>query len=673
MVKVRIPIREQLGALVLVASLIGLAVISIATWITNHNFVLDIRSSRLSLTASLKAAQLASNLLLMQSAVRSASTRVPMQQSLQRYNDFGNNTQANWARSQSDLEAGLEGGNLLLQAQIFPMSGNGPAGSGSVLNATNSAVNGLVKLPYTNADGSPVFLGNQGLGFLPDLYPNLTYGSISVNDTFPGARAFFDGEELNENSILVLGPWQVNESYSLVSMTMPVINNTSAVDILGWLCIVIDARLISQVLEAQEGLGASGVALLVGPVNATNHLPPGVFYTSNGGSAPSGVEVHFVVPANNTGNRHAGHAYGTANSPFDYSRYPAVKQGLTTDEGNVDNAGSLISTHNEENKSVAVGFAMPNTDMCDWIVLVEQAHWEVWQPINHLRNVLLACIFGTAGAMLILAFPIAHYSSSPIRRLREATRRTVEPPGFLVDEVRSGSSRNQIGTGDDEEANQITRKEGFLAQISQWHRGGRLTRAETKDEVKRRQFRIPSKVKDRTHLIQDELTDLTQTYNGMSDELMMQYDKLEERVQQRTAELELAKKAAEAANESKTLFIANMSHELKTPLNGIMGMTAVCMSEDDPVEIKRSLGIIYKSGDLLLNLLTDILTFSKNQVGQQLSLYEKGFRVRDVGSQVLAIFDKQAKESGIDLRVAFEGPADANINDAGGQSDRDQY
>ena len=95
----------------------------------------------------------------------------------------------------------------------------------------------------------------------------------------------------------------------------------------------------------------------------------------------------------------------------------------------------------------------------------------------------------------------------------------------------------------------------------------------------------------------------------MTDELMMQYEKLEERVAQRTAELEQSKKAAEAANESKTLFIANISHELKTPLNGILGMCAVCMSEDDPIKMRRSLGIIYKSGDLLLNLLTDLLTF----------------------------------------------------------------
>ena len=61
-------------------------------------------------------------------------------------------------------------------------------------------------------------------------------------------------------------------------------------------------------------------------------------------------------------------------------------------------------------------------------------------------------------------------------------------------------------------------------------------------------------------------------------------------------QLEISKKAAEAANESKTLFIANISHELKTPLNGILGMCAVCLGEDDLPRIKRSLQVIYKSG-----------------------------------------------------------------------------
>lgn len=134
------------------------------------------------------------------------------------------------------------------------------------------------------------------------------------------------------------------------------------------------------------------------------------------------------------------------------------------------------------------------------------------------------------------------------------------------------------------------------------------------------------------------------------------------------------------------MFIANISHELKTPLNGIMGMCAVCMEEDDIVRIKQSLKTLYKSGlslpwrkklgskprpnvslltnisgDLLLHLLDDLLSFSKNQIGHQVSLEEREFRLADIRSQILSIFDKQVKEGRITLSADFVG------NDPDGQ------
>jgi osomolarity two-component system sensor histidine kinase SLN1 len=56
---------------------------------------------------------------------------------------------------------------------------------------------------------------------------------------------------------------------------------------------------------------------------------------------------------------------------------------------------------------------------------------------------------------------------------------------------------------------------------------------------------------------------------------------------------------------------------------------------------------------------------SKNQVGQHLSLDEKEFRLRDISQQILAIFDKQAKEGEIKLAVEFEGMYENNLNDQG--------
>ena len=71
------------------------------------------------------------------------------------------------------------------------------------------------------------------------------------------------------------------------------------------------------------------------------------------------------------------------------------------------------------------------------------------------------------------------------------------------------------------------------------------------------------------------------------------------------------------------------------------------------------------SGSLFL-----LIGNSKNQVGQQLSLDEKEFRLRDISSQVLAIFERQAKEGGINLSVRFEGPYDANLDDSGRPNER---
>lgn len=109
--KMRIPIREQLALLILTSALIGLAVISVATWVTNHAFVLSVRSSRLSLTASLKAAQLASNLDIMETSANFVASRVLIQNALMRYEQQNNNTDANWARARSDMNSAIGGGS----------------------------------------------------------------------------------------------------------------------------------------------------------------------------------------------------------------------------------------------------------------------------------------------------------------------------------------------------------------------------------------------------------------------------------------------------------------------------------------------------------------------------------------------------------------------------------
>ena len=625
------------------------------------------RLSNLSLSASLYGQQLLANLVLLESSVQSVATRVLVQASLQRYNNDGNNTAANWVQSSPDIGVALSGAGVsryLLQARLWPKNGTGAGGPYGLINVTGPLPN-EIPLPYTNSDGTPVFLGDDGLGYPPDLYPNLTH----VPSGPDLASTSFDGDDLPDNALLFLGPMQINSSFALGSITVPVINNTSSADVLGWLTVVVSCQLIYNVTTSTEALGNTGEILLVGPDNPTNKYYPGIEWNSlpqENQSTIANQNVRFVLPPtvnNSRSTRHASRAFGQTNSPFTLSSYPAVLDAVSVNDSNgLDNAGSILSSTNEEKDHISVGYALPSSRMVNWVVLVEQDYAEVIAPIHHLRNVLIACVFGTTGGLLLLSWPIAHYSVAPIRRLRDATKRTVDPYGHPSDQgsIRTSTS-SEAGelSGDEEIHTQIARKEGFVGQLVQWTTGRRRRRAIRKELTERHAFRIPGKVADPKHVIKDELTDLTTTFNEMSEELMMQYERLEQRVKERTEQLELSKKAAEAANESKTLFIANISHELKTPLNGILGMCAVCMQEEDQTKIKRSLGIIYKSGDLLLHLLTDLLTFSRNQIGQQLALEEKEFRLADVRSQILSIFEKQAKEGSIKLRVVFEGPKES--------------
>lgn len=646
------------------------------------------RLSGLALTASLKAAQIASTLLLFESQVKLVTTRLLIQSALGRYNSGtfpgllyltekrlidpappGNTTNENWVRSASDLQGALANGTLLVQAAIFPnaFNGNQTAVDG-LLNVTAEGLEGKIRLPYDYPNGSAVYLGDPGMGYPPSLFPNLTYGG-----ELPGtdaSSASFDGNILDPADALFLGPMIVNETYALLSVTVAMINNTSRSDILGWLTVVVNAEMLYDIQDSPEGLDQTGETLIVGPATANNHFTEQI----RGAEASWARDqlVRFVLPPHSNatlqGRHQARSSVSNATLPFAMGDYPAVVSAWTKDNNAINNAGAYISTHNEDGTQVSVGYATLSTKFVDWVLLVEQSHKEVIAPIQHLRDVVLICVFSVTGLLLLIMFPMAHYSITPIRQLAAATAKTVEPyqPDDNSEYGSSVGGPGGLGGGglgtennDDNPEAEVARKEGFFGILTKISKTKQSERSTTPRHSRRRTFRIPRKVPERRHIITDELTELTRTFNEMSDELVMQYERLEERVKERTGELEKSKKAAEAANQSKTLFIANISHELKTPLNGILGLTTVCMNEDDLGRIRSTLNTIYKSGDLLLHLLTDLLTFSKNEVGQQLSIDETEFRLNDLSTQLMPTFEKQAKEAQVDLKVLFLGTNDA--------------
>ena len=89
-------------------------------------------------------------------------------------------------------------------------------------------------------------------------------------------------------------------------------------------------------------------------------------------------------------------------------------------------------------------------------------------------------------------------------------------------------------------------------------------------------------------------------------------------------ELLVAKEKAEESNRLKTAFLANMSYEIRTPLNAIVGFSSVLVSDDSsPAEKAQYCDIIQKNSDLLLHLINDILDISRMESGKIKFVWEE--------------------------------------------------
>lgn len=111
----------------------------------------------------------------------------------------------------------------------------------------------------------------------------------------------------------------------------------------------------------------------------------------------------------------------------------------------------------------------------------------------------------------------------------------------------------------------------------------------------------------------------------------------------------------EKATQTKSEFLANMSHEMRTPMNGVIGMVDIMQQMDFRPEQHRMLDTIHKSAMSLLNILNDILDYSKIEAGK-LALESIPVNVREVVEGVAQLLGVTARAKSVEL-VVFVSPA----------------
>ncbi|MFH5776370.1 ATP-binding protein [Paracoccus sp. NGMCC 1.201697] len=134
---------------------------------------------------------------------------------------------------------------------------------------------------------------------------------------------------------------------------------------------------------------------------------------------------------------------------------------------------------------------------------------------------------------------------------------------------------------------------------------------------------------------EDEIASLARDFALTVDRMEHYRDNLRDEVEQRTAELVVARNDALAASRAKSAFLANMSHELRTPLNAITGLSELMLAERLPAASRRHLVDMQSAARQLLGSIDNVLDLSKLEAGQMVFETVR-FPIEEVFDEVLA-------------------------------------
>ncbi|HEX2933920.1 MAG TPA: two-component regulator propeller domain-containing protein [Bacteroidales bacterium] len=172
--------------------------------------------------------------------------------------------------------------------------------------------------------------------------------------------------------------------------------------------------------------------------------------------------------------------------------------------------------------------------------------------------------------------------------------------------------------------------------------------------VEQQKIRLEKTIAERT----EELVKINSLLEQRQEEITIQNEELSEhrnnlenRITERTAELELAKSKAEESDRLKSAFLANMSHEIRTPMNAIVGFASLLQSTEFSDEEKHTfIETINKNSETLLVLIDDILDISIIE-SNQLKLTRRKFDLVTILAEIESYYHLKNKKN---IRIQFE-------------------
>jgi two-component system, sensor histidine kinase and response regulator len=157
-----------------------------------------------------------------------------------------------------------------------------------------------------------------------------------------------------------------------------------------------------------------------------------------------------------------------------------------------------------------------------------------------------------------------------------------------------------------------------------------------------------SKTGDEIEFVGESFNRMIEALAASEKQIHQQQEFLEQKVKDRTDQLEEATRIAQAANQAKSDFLANISHELRTPMNGVIGMLDIALDQDLNAELAEQLQTAQDCAHSLLSLLNDLLDLSKIEAGK-MTLEKIPFDVRALMADCIKAHQPKAQENSVAL------------------------